>query len=90
MPPRRHLSNTALLVAFAAMALTGYGLVIAPAQDDEARRAVRAMGYRVDEIRRAPLAAFCARHRAGYAWRSGPVTGQACVGNFLPPAVEVW
>lgn len=90
MPSRRHATNTALAVIFAALAITGYGLVIAPAEDAEARRAVRALGYHVDEIRRAPLTAFCGRNRSGYVWRSGAISGQACVGGFMPPSVEAW
>lgn len=90
MPSRRPATDTALAIIFAALALTGYGLVIAPAEDAEARRAVAAAGYRVDEIRRAPLSSLCARNRAGYAWRSGQVSGRACVGGFMPSSVEAW
>lgn len=90
MATRHPATNTALAVALAAAALTGYGLIIAPAEDAEARRAIRAMGYRIDEIHRAPFEAFCARNRSAYVWRSGHTSGQACVGGFMPPSVEVW
>lgn len=90
MATRRPATNTALAIVFAALAITAYGLVIAPAEDAEARRAVRAFGYRVDEIHRAPLTALCARNRTGFAWRSGQVSGRACVGGFMPTSVEVW
>lgn len=88
MPTRHPITNTALAVGFAALALTGYGLVVAPAQDAEARRAVAARGYRLDEFHRASW--LCARGRTGYAWRAGEISGRACVGGFMSPSVEVW
>ncbi|WP_299010033.1 hypothetical protein [uncultured Caulobacter sp.] len=90
MSTRHPATNTALTVVAVALAVTAYGLVIAPAEDAEARRAIRALGYRVDEIHRAPLTVLCAKNRTGYVWRSGQVSGQACVGGFMPPGVEVW
>lgn len=90
MPSRRPVTDTALAVIFAALALTGYGLLIAPAEDAQARRAVSAAGYRVDEIRRAPFSTLCARNRTGYAWRSGQISGRACIGGLMPPSVEAW